>query len=128
MMYVRPSRGDVERWEKKYGCAGWGYAEMLPVMKRLEDADPSIPSSKYRGRGGMMGVEIPRDRSENYNLFVKSAVERGYAYTDDYNAERQDGVSYAQSSTVNGRRWNTVSGYLLPALARDNPRGLRQRS
>jgi choline dehydrogenase len=72
MVYVRPSRDDVEWWEQKYGCTGWGYAELLPVMKRLEDADASIPASKYRGRGGMMGVEIPRDRSENYNLFVKA--------------------------------------------------------
>src|ERR1700694_313094 len=120
MMYVRPSRGDVERWEKKYGCIGWGYNEMLPVMKRLEDADQVIPLSKYRNRGGMMCVEYARDRNENHNLFVKSALERGYQFNDDYNSERQDGVSKSQVSTVNGRRWNTVSGYLLPALHREN--------
>src|SRR5690348_12394517 len=112
MLYVRPAANDFNRWEKRYGCTGWGYKDMLPVMKRMEDIDDDIPMSPYRNKGGIMHVRYPYDRNEIYNLFEAAAQARGHPYTEDYNGEKQTGVSRGQQSTYKGRRLNTVSGYL----------------
>jgi choline dehydrogenase-like flavoprotein len=113
MLYVRPAKEDFNRWEEKYGCTGWGYDDMLPIMKRIEDADVSIASHPLRNRGGTMGVQLSYDVNKNTDWFIESAQKHGYQYNADYNADTREGVSYAQYSQKRGRRWSTVQGYLL---------------
>ena len=96
MAYVRPAATDFNRWEKRYGCTGWGYNDMLPVMKRMEDIDDAIPMSPYRNRGGMMHVQYAYDRNERKelcDLFEEAAQARGHPYREDYNGEKQIGQS-----------------------------------
>ncbi len=37
MIYIRGSRLDYDTWRDEYGCAGWGYKELLPYFLRAED-------------------------------------------------------------------------------------------
>jgi choline dehydrogenase len=113
MFYVRPSKEDLNRWEQKYGCTGWGYDDMLPIMKRIEDADVSIADHPLRNRGGTMGVQRLMDGNKNADWFIEAAQKNGYTFNEDYNADTQEGVSYTQYSQKSGRRWSTVHGYLL---------------
>src|ERR1700730_8921423 len=36
MIYIRGSRLDYDSWRDDYGCAGWGYADLLPYLIRAE--------------------------------------------------------------------------------------------
>ena len=86
---------------------------MLPIMKRIEDADVSIADHPLRNRGGTMGVQRLMDGNKNADWFIEAAQKNGYTFNEDYNADTQEGVSYTQYSQKRGRRWSTVHGYLL---------------
>ena len=48
-LFVRGDPAEYDSWADK-GCKGWGYADLLPIFKRLEhfpQGDPAV-----RGRGG----------------------------------------------------------------------------
>jgi choline dehydrogenase len=113
LIYVRPAKEDLNRWEQKYGCTGWGYADMLPIMKRIEDAGSSIASHPLRNRGGTMAVQRVSDSSQNAEWFIEAAKKHGFKFSDDYNADTLEGISFTQHSQKRGRRWSTVHGYLL---------------
>ena len=49
MIYVRGARSDFDAWEAD-GGSGWGYDDVLPLFKRLEDFDGG--EDEYRGVGG----------------------------------------------------------------------------
>jgi alcohol oxidase len=35
MMYTRASASDYDDWKNIYGNAGWGAAELLPLLKKV---------------------------------------------------------------------------------------------
>lgn len=49
MIWVRGQKADYDGWAQR-GCAGWSFADVLPVFRRIEDhAGPAHP---LRGVGG----------------------------------------------------------------------------
>ena len=50
MIFVRGDSRLYDAWRDELGCAGWGYQDLLPFFKRLEDCPDGDPA--VRGRGG----------------------------------------------------------------------------
>jgi choline dehydrogenase len=118
MVYMRGNPLDYDTWRDGYGCAGWGYADLLPYFRRAEDQERG--ESFHHGVGGPLRVEDLRHRHELAEAWVESARAAGLPANDDFNAGEQEGVGFYQVTQRGGRRWSTAEGYLRPALARPN--------
>ncbi|MFC0038006.1 GMC family oxidoreductase N-terminal domain-containing protein [Actinomadura rayongensis] len=118
MIYIRGARHDYDSWRDDFGCAGWGYDDLLPYFKRAEDQQHG--ASEYHGTGGPLRVEDLRHRHALTRAWVASAKAHGLAANEDFNGAEQDGVGFYQVTHKRGKRWSTAAGYLRPALARPN--------
>ena len=54
------------------------------------------------------------------DAFIEGCVQNGIPRNPDYNGAKQEGVSYVQRTTYNGRRVSTAGAYLHPAMKRQN--------
>jgi choline dehydrogenase len=116
MLAVRGHPAKYDEW-RDAGCAGWGYRDVLPYFKKLENCEFGDP--QVRGTGGP--IEMTRLRGDRIsNGFIDACVQAGYPRVADYNAELPDGTSNLQLTTRRGRRWSAADGYLRPALKRSN--------
>lgn len=118
MIYIRGNRLDYDTWRDEYGCAGWGYADLLPYFRRAEDQ--ARGASPYHGVGGPLRVEDLRHVHELSRAFLAAAVDWGIPPNDDFNGRHQDGVGQYQVTQRRGRRWSAADAYLRPALRRPN--------
>jgi len=118
MIYIRGNRYDYDTWRDEYGCAGWGYADLLPYFIRAEDN--SRGASPYHGAGGPLRVQDPQHKSPLTKAFVESARASGLAANDDFNGPAQDGAGFYQVTQRGGRRCSTADAYLRPAMTRPN--------
>ena len=116
MLFVRGHPHRYDAW-RDAGCPGWGYNDLLPYFKKLEDCPFGDPA--HRGRGGPIAVtEIGRDPLTDG--FVEACVAAGAPRARDYNVGEPDGVAPLQLSTRNGLRCSAATGYLRPARSRPN--------
>jgi choline dehydrogenase len=110
MIYIRGNRLDYDTWRDQYGCAGWGYRDMLPYFRRAEDN--ARGEGPYHGAAGPLPVcDVPH-RSPQTRAFVAAAVQRGAVANPDFNAERQDGVGFYQVTQRGGARASAAYAYL----------------
>lgn len=116
MIYIRGQREDYDAW-RDAGCHGWGYDDVLPYFVRSE-ANERL-SNAFHGMQGPLTVSDPRHRHALSAAFVRAAQEAGYAYNDDFNGARQEGVGFYQTTTTGGRRGSTAVLYLKQV--RHNP-------
>lgn len=118
MLYVRGNRQNYDDWAAE-GCAGWGFDDVLPLYKRLEDYEGGADA--YRGSGGPIKI-TKRDQlrpvSEAFVEAVKDVC--SVPFVEDYNAASQEGASIYQMSAKNGLRYSTSEGYLEPYKRRKN--------
>jgi choline dehydrogenase len=110
MIYIRGSRLDYDTWRDEYGCAGWGYKELLPYFLRAEDN--ARGAGPYHGAGGPLPVQDLRYRSAHAEHFVEAATRRGALPNDDFNGEQQDGVGFYQVTQRDGQRCSAADAYL----------------
>jgi choline dehydrogenase len=117
-LFARGDPKEYDHWRDSLGCAGWGYDEMLPVFKRMEDFPQGDPA--LRGHGG----PIHCTRLDNFDplsgAFVQACTQAGYRRLHDYNDGSYEGAFYLQYSTRRGLRDNTAAAYLKPARKRPN--------
>jgi choline dehydrogenase len=118
MIYVRGNRADYDAWRDLHGCAGWGYADLLPYFRRAEDQQRG--ASAWHGVGGPLRVEDPSYRHPLSHAWVAAAIAAGLPGNDDFNGAAQDGAGFYQTTRRGGRRWSTADAYLRPAMARPN--------
>ena len=118
MIYIRGNRHDFETWRDDHGCAGWGYADMMPYFRRAEDN--SRGASSYHGARGPLAVTDPRYKSQACAAFIEGAQEQGAKANEDFNGLSQDGVGWYQLTQRNGQRCSAATAYLRPAMARPN--------
>jgi choline dehydrogenase len=116
-VYVRGDPAEFDYWTE-IGCAGWGYDDMLPYLKKLEDYPGGDPAQ--RGRGGPVGVTSLEKFDALADAFVDGCDEAGYERNADYNGGVYEGASYLQYSTRKGFRSSTSVSYLKPARKRAN--------
>ena len=117
MAYVRGNRGDFERW-KAGGLTGWGYDDALPYFRKQESWEGG--GNAYRGGDGPLGTQTCKYQDPLLGAFADAAKAVGHGWTDDYNAEKQEGFGRLQMTIRNGRRASTATAYLRPALRRPN--------
>lgn len=121
MVYVRGHAMDFDHWAEA-GAAGWGYADVLPYFKRMENwhdsghgGDPS-----WRGNAGPLHVTRGPRKNPLFHAFVEAGKQAGFELTEDYNGEKQEGFGPMEQTVWKGRRWSAANAYLKPALKREN--------
>ena len=120
MVWIRGHPADYDNW-RDLGNPGWGFADLLPYFKAVEDNEAGADA--YRGRGGPVHVTDNRGRVHPLTRqFVKAAVEAGLPANQDFNGAAQEGVGIYQLSTRNGRRMSAARAFLRPAMKRANVR------
>jgi choline dehydrogenase len=117
MVYVRGHARDFDYWADE-GAAGWGFADVLPYFKRMEDSDGG--EDGWRGHGGPLHVQRGSRGNPLYGAFVEAGRQAGFELTVDYNGSKQEGFGPMEQTIRNGRRWSAASAYLKPALKRKN--------
>ncbi len=117
MLFVRGDPLAYDRW-RDLGCPGWGYQDVLPVFKRIEDRPGG--DKAYRGVGGPIAVTDIAHKDAITEAFFNGCQSYGIEPTEDYNAKSYEGVSYLQMSIANGRRCSAETGYLRKARGRGN--------
>ncbi|RWB01608.1 choline dehydrogenase [Mesorhizobium sp.] len=117
MVYVRGHARDFDHWAEQ-GAAGWGFADVLPYFKRMEDANGG--ENGWRGHGGPLTVQRGSRTNPLYGAFVEAGRQAGFELTDDYNGAKQEGFGPMEQTIRGGRRWSAASAYLRPALRRKN--------
>ncbi|MCB8882073.1 GMC family oxidoreductase N-terminal domain-containing protein [Acidisoma cellulosilytica] len=114
---VRGLPADYDEWES-LGVRGWGWKDMLPMLKRLE-RDQDFQGELHGASGP---IPIRRDFPEKWAPFTKSvaaALEKtGAVYREDYNATTEDGLFPLPLSNEHDRRVSTATGYLTAEVRR----------
>lgn len=117
MLYIRGQAEDYDSW-RDLGCPGWAYDDVLPVFRRIERNERL--AGRYHGAEGPLPVSDTRYRHPLSLAYVRAAQEAGYAYNDDFNGARQEGVGFYQTTTDNGRRQSTSEVFLKPIRRHPN--------
>jgi choline dehydrogenase len=117
MVYMRGLPSDYDGW-RDGGCAGWGWADLLPYFKRAEDNERGADA--HHGAGGPQAVSDNRARTPCAQAFIDAAIAYGLAPNEDFNAGTQDGVGWYQATQRDGRRASTAVAYLHPVAGRAN--------
>jgi choline dehydrogenase len=119
MAYVWGDPAEYDGWRAS-GCAGWGFSDVYPYFKRLED-NPYSEDTR-RGHGGPVKISDRkrRDRDALSDGFVRACIEAGIEETPDYNVVCYEGVRYLEQTAHNGRRCSTAVAYLRGARWRAN--------
>ena len=117
LLYVRGQREDYDRWAE-LGNRNWDYNSVLKYFKKSEDQ--ARGANEYHGVGGPLKVSDLRLRRPIADHFIAGAAECQIPLNDDYNGEKQEGISYFQQTAHRGYRWSTAKAFLRPARKRNN--------
>ncbi|MCG7535601.1 choline dehydrogenase [Pseudoalteromonas sp. OOF1S-7] len=118
MVYVRGHAKDFDEWQQ-YGAQGWDYQACLPYFKRAESW--YLGEDSYRGSEGPLGTNNGNEMANPlYRAFIEAGAQAGYAKTDDYNGEQQEGFGPMHMTVKDGRRCSASRAYLDPVKGRDN--------
>ncbi|SEG11305.1 choline dehydrogenase [Thalassococcus halodurans] len=112
MVYVRGHAHDFDHWRDQ-GADGWGYADVLPYFKRMEQSHGGQVG--WRGTDGPLHVSRGKRDNPLTQAFVEAGIQAGYEATDDYNGEKQEGFGPMEATIFKGRRWSAATAYLRPA-------------
>ena len=119
MISMRGQAADYDGW-RETGLPGWGWDEVLPVFRDLEDH--FLGDGPHHGTGGLWRVEPPRVRWDILDAVREAAIEAGIPATEDFNTGDNEGAGYFHVNQKAGRRWSAARGFLKPARKRPNLR------
>src|SRR6202165_700742 len=119
MISMRGQAADYDHW-RQLGLSGWGYDDVLPAFRRLEDH--FLGESEHHGTGGGWRIEAPRLSWAILDAVGDAAEEMGIRKIPDFNTGDNEGVGYFHVNQKRGRRWSSARGFLKPALKRPNLR------
>jgi choline dehydrogenase len=120
MVWIRGSAEDYDAWAAA-GNSGWGYADLLPLFKVIEDNEAG--ADEWRSVGGPLHVtDCSRSVHPLTARYLKAGQEAGLPLNPDFNGASQEGVGVYQISTRNGRRMTAARAFLRPAMKRKNVR------
>src|SRR5436305_407502 len=119
MISMRGQAADYDHW-RQLGLTGWGYDDVKPAFRRLEDH--FLGESEHHGAGGGWRIEAPRLSWAVLDAVAHAAEEMGIRKIADFNTGDNEGVGYFHVNQKRGRRWSAARGFLKPALKRPNLR------
>jgi choline dehydrogenase len=118
MVWVRGQPGDFDDWAAA-GNPGWGYRDVLPYFRRIEDHVQG--ASEFRGAGGPMHItDIARDAHPLCETFLATCDALGIRRTPDFNGAQSEGSGLWDMTIRSGVRVSTATAYLHPARRRPN--------
>lgn len=117
MISMRGQAADYDHW-RQLGLAGWGWDDVLPEFRRLDDH--FLGDTAYHGKGGEWRVEQARLRWDILDAVADAATEMGVPRTSDFNTGDNEGVGTFHVNQKRGVRWSAARGFLKPVLARQN--------
>ncbi|MBS0360979.1 MAG: GMC family oxidoreductase N-terminal domain-containing protein [Proteobacteria bacterium] len=119
MISMRGQAADYDHW-RQLGLTGWGWDDVKPVFKRLDDH--FLGESEHHGVGGEWRVEPARVRWDVLAAIEAAAVEMGVPRSPDFNTGDNLGVGGFHVNQKGGVRWSAARGFLKPVLKRPNLR------
>ena len=118
MVFVRGQPQDFDHW-RACGNPGWGWDDVLPYFKKMEDAPHG--AAQWRGHGGPLHVsDVSTDVHPLCESFLRAGAEAGLERNADFNGATQEGVGLYEITTRGGRRMSAARAYLHPAMKRSN--------
>lgn len=119
MIAMRGQAADYDHW-RQLGLSGWGWSDVLPLFRRMEDH--FLGDSEHHGVGGGWRVEPPRVQWQVLTAVQAAAAEMGIPRSRDFNTGDNEGSGYFHVNQRAGRRWSSARGFLKPVLTRPNLR------
>lgn len=120
MVWIRGAAEDFDAW-RDAGNVGWGWSDVLPAFKAIEDNQAG--ATDLRGRGGAIHVtDVSKKIHPLTHRFLAAAQQAGMALNQDFNGPSQEGAGVYQITTRDGRRMSAARAFLHPAMKRANVR------
>ncbi|HTV35023.1 MAG TPA: GMC family oxidoreductase N-terminal domain-containing protein [Xanthobacteraceae bacterium] len=117
MIWYRGHPSDYDGWAAA-GATGWNFSAVLPYFKRAEDWEGG--ANTWRGAGGPLRIERPRDPHPLARAMLDAAAALGLPLIDDMNGASNEGATRPNLNACNGVRWSVARGYLRPVVERAN--------
>jgi choline dehydrogenase len=118
MVWVRGQPGDFDDWAAA-GNPGWGYQDVLPYFRRIEDYAGG--ASPFHGAGGPMHISgIAGQAHPLCDTFLVTCDSLGIPRTPDFNGAQSEGAGLWDLTIRAGLRVSTATAYLHPARRRAN--------
>ena len=89
MISMRGQAADYDHW-RQLGLTGWGYDDVLPAFRRLEDH--FLGESEHHGAGGGWRIEAPRLSWAILDAVGDAAEEMGIKRIADFNTGDNEGI------------------------------------
>ena len=117
LVYTRGNRRDYDHWASLQN-PGWGWEDVLPYFKRLEDNQRG--PSAFRGTGGPQKVSNNRLSSPVIDAFVSAGERCGLTRIEDLSVAGEEGIGQLQATAYRGKRHTAYDGYIKPVRSREN--------
>ena len=117
MVYTRGHRADYDALER-LGNPGWGWDDMLPAFKAIEDN--ALGGSAVRGAGGPLHVSTVDGTDPLLEDVIRAGTELGWKRMRDLNETDEERVGYAMATIRDGRRVSAADAFLHPVMDRPN--------
>lgn len=118
MFYMRGHPQDFATWTQ-LGARGWGYDDVLPYFRRMEDSWRG--ENAFHGTGGPLSVRPIQTGHLLHEPLRQAVLAAGYPDTDDINGAHAEGPALGEVTIDRrGRRASAAAAYLRPALGRKN--------
>jgi len=123
MLFVRGAPADFDSWAAAGAGDTWNYQSVLPYFKRLEcvrEGDSTVKPSPLRGTDGPLPCNLIISPQPSTAQFIESAQKSGLVgpVNEDYNGSSIFGVGKSQYNVRGGKRCNTATAYVVPALSK----------
>ena len=117
MAYVRGHPDDYDDWASS-GAPGWGWENMLPCFKSMEDHE--LGETDARGAGGPLHISRRRRSGSLSEALIQAGISAGLSYCEDLNAFDGERIGYFPATIQHGRRVSAARAFLAPASGRPN--------
>jgi choline dehydrogenase len=117
MCHLRGHRSSYDAWGES-GVTGWDFEDLLPYLKRSENAEGRDPA--VRGLGGPLTVRPAKHRHPVSEAAFGAAEEIGIPCVSDINSGLEEGFGWVDLNIVEGSRQSAADAYLQPVRDRPN--------